>query len=198
VSATHLEVSSPTGPSHAGPGGLLQQPSPPDTMGGRSSLTPLVVPPVEFSKAAKPRAMQRKGWLDGLQVDVVPQWMIHRARRTASTITGWVKTQTSWRRAAASMLRARFRCAGVRRKQPATSSDRPGLAGAAGEYVRSSRSRQQGRCSACPYPALPRGPYVVAMTSHHQHRVPGQATDLRTGETASSPWMATRSRGHWP
>jgi hypothetical protein len=31
-----------------------------DAMGGRSAL-PLVVPPVEFSEAAKPRAMRRKG-----------------------------------------------------------------------------------------------------------------------------------------
>jgi hypothetical protein len=48
-----------------------------DTMGGRSAL-PLVVPPVEFSEAAKARAMGRKGWLDGLQVDTVLQWVMHQ------------------------------------------------------------------------------------------------------------------------
>jgi hypothetical protein len=49
----------------------------PDTMGGRSAL-PLVMPPVEFSEAAKPWAMRREGWLDGLQVDTVHQWVIHQ------------------------------------------------------------------------------------------------------------------------
>jgi hypothetical protein len=101
----------------------------PDTMGGRSAL-PLVVPPVEFSKAAKPWAMRREGWLDGLQVDTVHQWVIHQ--RSAHGIDHHRLGQDPDLMAAGCgkhgskphfRLRARFRGAGVCRKQHLHHSD---------------------------------------------------------------------------